>query len=406
VQKLVPIRHARMLSSPFAFYRGGAAIMARDLRGSPVTGLGAQACGDAHLCNFGVFASAERKLIFGINDFDETMPGPWEWDLKRLAASIVPCCRHIGFDAAATENAIRSAMRSYRDYMRLYAGMGHLALWYEMIDEKQLLAALPLKLRKAAKKGLLNKARQRTNLQVLEKMSEILDNRHRIHEIRPLVVRETRNDEGVPIKRAVSEFFEGYLASMAPDRRQLLARYRVADVVRKVVGVGSVGTRCWVALMAGADSGDPLFLQAKEAQASALAPYLRAPAYDNEGRRVVIGQRLIQGAPDILLGWGKVRGIHYYVRQLRDMKGSVDFESGEWDAVRLNAYCMACGWALALAHAKSGDAAVIAGYVGKSEALDDAMVRFATAYATQVDRDYESMQQAAKARRIKVAKVF
>jgi uncharacterized protein (DUF2252 family) len=406
VAKLVPIRHARMLTSPFAFYRGGASIMAQDLRPAPTTRMRVQACGDAHLANFGVFASAERNLVFGINDFDETIPGPWEWDLKRLVASIDLCSRFLGADRTVSENAIRSAVQSYREHMQYYAQMGYLALWYETIDEERLLAVLPANVRRSAKKNLLDKAKVRTHLQVLEKLTALLDDRHRILEDRPLVVRETHNDKGVPIKEVLSEFLRAYLDSLSGDRRELISRYRIVDVARKVVGVGSVGTRCWVLFMEGVGGDDPLFIQAKEAQTSALAPYVGSPTFDNEGHRVVKGQRLIQGAPDILLGWGQMRDIHFYVRQLRDMKGSAMLDPGDWDEDRLVAYTMVCGWALALAHAKSGDAAMIAGYVGKSEALDDALVAFAETYATQVEQDYERMRAAAKARRIQVAKVF
>ena len=405
VAKLVPIRHARMLTSPFDLPRrcvdhgAGPAADAHDPHQ-------VQACGDAHLANFGVFASAERNLVFGINDFDETIPGPWEWDLKRLVASIDLCSRFLGADRAVTENAIRSAVQSYREHMQHYAHMGYLALWYETIDQERLLAALPPGVRKSAKRNLLDKAKVRTHLQVLEKLTALLDDHHHILEDRPLVVRETRNDKGVPIKEVLGEFLNAYLNSLPEDRRELISRYRIVDVARKVVGVGSVGTRCWVVFMEGAGGGDPLFIQAKEAQPSALAPYVGSPAFENEGHKVVKGQRLIQGAPDILLGWGQIRDIHFYVRQLRDMKGSVTLDPDGWDEDRLVAYTMVCGWALALAHAKSGDAAMIAGYVGKSEALDDALVSFAEAYVTQVEQDYERMRAAAKARRIQVAKVF
>ena len=406
VQKLVPIRHARMLTSPFAFYRGGAAIMAQDMQPTATTGLTVQACGDAHLANFGVFASAERNLVFGINDFDETIPGPWEWDIKRLVASIVLCTRFLGGDHGTAEAAVRSAVQSYREHMHGYAEMGYLSLWYETIDEDRLLEALPPNVQKSAKKNVLGKAKVRTNLQVLEKLTALLDDKHRIMEDRPLIVRETRNDKGIPVKDLLGEFLAAYVESLSGDRRELISRYRIVDVARKVVGVGSVGTRCWVVFMEGAGPDDPLFIQAKEAQPSALAPYLHSAPFDCEGHRVVKGQRLIQGAPDILLGWGRVRDVHFYCRQLRDMKGSVAFDPNDWDEERLDAYTMICGWALALAHAKSGDAAMIAGYVGKSEALDDALVAFAEIYANQVERDYALMQAAAKAKKIKVARVF
>jgi uncharacterized protein (DUF2252 family) len=406
VEKLVPIRHARMLTSPFAFYRGGAAIMAQDLQPTPTTGITVQACGDAHVANFGVFASAERNLVFGMNDFDETVPGPWEWDLKRLIASVVLACRFLGANKAIIEAGVRAAVESYREHMQDYAEMGYLALWYETIAEKKFLAGLSPEIRKRAEKLLLSKARSRTNLQVLEKLTELLDDRKRIVEDRPLVIRETQDERGRPIKVALDELLQDYVASLSGDRRDLLARYRIIDVARKVVGVGSVGTRCWVIFLEGASGDDPLFLQVKEAQASALAPYLRSPKFENEGHRVVKGQRLIQGAPDILLGWGIVNGHHFYVRQLRDMKGSVEFDPDNWREEGMLAYMRVCGWSLALAHAKSGDAAMIAGYLGKSEVMDDAMVTFATAYADQAEQDFDMMQAAAKAKRIKVSKVF
>jgi uncharacterized protein (DUF2252 family) len=406
VEKLVPVRHARMLTSPFAFYRGGAAIMAQDLQPTMTTGIRVQACGDAHLANFGVFASAERNLVFGMNDFDETVPGPWEWDLKRLVASIVLACRFLGANKTIAEEAVRSAVQSYRERMQDYAEMGYLALWYETIAERQFLAGLSPEIRKRAENLILSKARSRTNLQVLEKLTELLDDRKRIIEDRPLVIRETKDERGRPIKEGLDELLQAYTESLSGDRRELLARYRILDVARKVVGVGSVGTRCWVIFLEGASGDDPLFLQVKEAQVSALAPYLKSPRFENEGHRVVKGQRLIQGAPDILLGWGMANEKHFYVRQLRDMKGSVEFNPDDWREEGVYAYTRVCGWSLALAHAKSGDAAMIAGYMGKSEVMDDAMVTFGTAYADQAEQDYELMQAAAKAKRIKVSKIF
>jgi len=406
VQKLVPVRHARMLTSPFAFLRGGAAIMAQDLRTSLNTGISVQACGDMHLANFGVFASAERNLVFGINDFDETIPGPWEWDLKRLVTSIVVAGRFLGADKTTCEEAVHVAVKSYRERMRDFSDMGYLQLWYETIGERNLLDALPPRVRRSAEEGVLARARTRTHMQVLSSQTELLDDKRRIIEDKPLIVRETRDEHGNDIKSAVARFFDAYIGSLNDDRRELISKYRIVDVARKVVGVGSVGTRCWVVLMEGADEQDPLFLQAKEAQASALAPYLQAPSYDNQGFRVVAGQRLIQGAPDILLGWGRINGTDFYVRQLRDMKGSVEFDPNDWDIDRLDAYCMLCGWALALAHAKSGDAAMIAGYVGKSDALDEAMATYAALAANQTERDYAAMQSAARKGRIKVARTF
>ncbi len=402
---LVPIRHARMLASPFSFMRGAAAIMARDLAATPTTGIAVQTCGDAHVANFGVFASAEHQLVFGIADFDETLPGPWEWDLKRLAASAVLCCRFLGASRSVGEEAVRVAVSSYRAHMRRYAHMGYLDLWYERIDEPTLLAALPAKVRRRAERKLLAPAKRRTHLQVLSKLGEILDDRRRIVEARPLIVHESHTDAGLPVEQAVGLFLQRYGESLSSERRLLLSRYRVYDVARKVVGIGSVGLRCWVVFLEGSSADDPLLLQIKEAQPSALAPHLGAPRFDNEGRRVVSGQRLIQGAPDILLGWGELDGTQFYVRQLRDMKGSIPFDPEGWRTARVLAYAMVCGWALALAHAKSGDPALIAGYVGRGEALDDALVAFGERYADQSERDYEAMQLAGRTRRIQVANV-
>jgi uncharacterized protein (DUF2252 family) len=400
---LVPIRYARMLASPFAFLRGSAAVMAADLAPTPVTGLTVQACGDMHVANFGWFASAERNLVFAINDFDETLPGPWEWDLKRLAASAVVAARFLGADRTLCEDAARAAVRSYRKRMREYAEMRNLDLWYSNIDERSLLATLSVEARERAVQ-IMAKARQRGHLQVLEKMAELVDDRQRIVEDKPLIIRETRSAGGESIAAVLARTLDIYFNSLSDDRKPLFARYRVVDIARKVVGVGSVGTRCWVILMSGNGSDDPLFLQYKEAQASVLAPYSKTPRWECEGRRVVVGQRLIQGAPDIFLGWGtQMNGSHFYIRQLRDMKGGVEFDPEKVRLQLLPEYCRLCGWALALAHAKSGDAALIAGYLGKSEAMDEAVAGFAAAYAEQTDRDYDALVKAAKEKRIRAA---
>jgi uncharacterized protein (DUF2252 family) len=404
LQDLIPVRYARMLTSPFAFLRGTAAVMAQDLSPSPVTGLQVQLCGDMHVSNFGLFASAERRLIFGINDFDETIPGPWEWDLKRLATSAVVAGQFVGKDRESCEAFSRAVVSSYRQHIREYAEMGYLATWYSVIHEDDVLSAVPSKLLDKWKKGL-EKAKKGTHLQVLEKMTDLIDNKQRIVENAPFVVRETKTDAGTPIREAVGLFLEQYLASLNADRRQLVSRYQVLDVARKVVGVGSVGTRCWIGFMRGNGEGDPLFLQFKEAEASVLAPYLKGPAYPNQGLRVVSGQRLIQGSPDILLGWGLLNKIHFYVRQLRDMKGSYEFDPATTSTKGMEIYCRLCGWGLALAHAKSGDAAMIAGYLGKTDEIDDALTKFAFAYSQQNDRDYDELKKAAREKRIKVAEV-
>jgi uncharacterized protein (DUF2252 family) len=405
IQNLIPVRYARMLMSPFAFLRGTANVMAQDLSTSPVTGLQVQLCGDMHVSNLGVFASAERSLVFGINDFDETIPGPWEWDLKRLATSAVVAGQFIGKDHEACESYSRAIVSSYRQRIHEYAEMGYLATWYSVIREQDITAGVPSKLLGKWEKAIA-RAKKGSHLQVLEKMTDLVDNKQRIVENAPFVVRETKTDQGIPVRDAVGLFLEQYLASLTEDRRQLLSRYQLLDVARKVVGVGSVGTRCWIAFMRGKDEGDPLFLQYKEAQESVLAPYLKnAPAYKEQGYRVVSGQRLIQGSPDILLGWGVQSKIHFYVRQLRDMKGSYEFDPEATSGKGMEAYCRLCGWALALAHAKSGDAAMIAGYLGETDEIDEALTEFAFAYSEQNDRDYDELKKAARTKRIKVAEV-
>ena len=401
---LIPIRYARMLADPFAFLRGCAAVMAADLSRTPVTGLRVQACGDMHVANFGVFASAERNLVFGINDFDETLPGPWEWDLKRLATSAVAACRILGGDRALCEEAARAAVRSYRKRMREFAYMGHRDVWDSRIGEQEILAGLSQDARARAE-SIIAKAKQSGSMQKLGKMTEIVHGRVRLVEQKPLIVRETHMPDGRPVLEMLASTLDRYLQSLPEERRTLLLRYRALDVTRKVVGVGSVGTRCWLLLMGGNGPEDLLFLQYKEAQRSVLAPYSKTPAWDCEGRRVVVGQRLIQGAPDIFLGWGvNVEGVHFYMRQLRDMKGGYDFDPAKVRVRNFPKYCKLCGWALALAHAKSGDPALIAGYVGKGDGLDEAVTRFAFAYAERSERDCEAFAKAARAKGIQAAR--
>ncbi|HNW54449.1 MAG TPA: DUF2252 domain-containing protein [Bacteroidales bacterium] len=403
LQELVPIRYARMLTSPFAFLRGGAAIMAADLAAGPkATGITVQACGDMHVANFGVFASAERNLVFGINDFDETLPGPWEWDLKRLVASIVASGRFLGANKRLCRQGVQAAVSSYRKHMQEYARMGYLDLWYATINETDILKSLTGTAHKGALK-IMAKARQRTHLQVLGKLTDLVDEKYRLRENAPFIVRETNVQGGRPIEEALGLFFESYFQSLADERKSLLRNYRVTDVVRKIVGVGSVGTRCWIVFMTGNHSDDPLFLQIKQAERSVLEPYVSKSIYENQGQRVVIGQRLLQAAPDIFLGWFQIGGGEFYVRQLRDMKGGVEFDPNTTKVENLAQYSSLCGWALALAHAKSGDAAMIAGYAGNSDELDQAMVNFAFAYADQTEEDYQALIDAAKSGRIKVA---
>jgi uncharacterized protein (DUF2252 family) len=403
LQDLVPVRYARMLGSPFAFLRGGAAIMAADLASNgKTTGINVQACGDMHIANFGVFASAERNLVFGINDFDETLPGPWEWDLKRLVASVVAAGRFLGANKSLCEESVMAAVSTYRKRIRQYAYMGNLELWYSTINEKDILKSLTPSARSGAEK-IISKARQRTHMQVLGKLTDLVDKKFLLKENSPFIVRETKTETGRTIKEALGLFLESYFSSLADDRKTILKQYRIVDAARKVVGVGSVGTRCWIILLVGNHSDDPLFLQLKEAQPSVLQPYLSKSIYSNQGQRVVAGQRLIQGAPDIFLGWGEQGGMQYYVRQLRDMKGGVEFDPKKVKIENMDQYSSLCAWALALAHAKSCDAAMIAGYVGKSDELDEAMVKFAFAYADQTEKDYQALVSAAKSGRIKVA---
>jgi uncharacterized protein (DUF2252 family) len=356
--QLVPVRYARMLESPFAFLRGSAAVMAADLAPTPATGALVQACGDMHVANFGVYASAERRLVFGINDFDETFPAPWEWDLKRLAASAAVVARQLGGKDDTAADAARHVARS---------------------------CSAPT--RKCSRRW-----------PTWSTTSTASSNSARSSCARP-----TPNTGNRCPRRSTISCSRTW-KSLNWDRRRLLERYQILDVARKVVGVGSVGTRCWVILMKGLDDSDPLFLQIKEAQTSVLQPYgPRATHFANEGHRVVAGQRMIQGSPDIFLGWGELGGVQFYVRQLRDMKGGAEFREGRTDLDTLPDYCQLCGWALALAHAKSGDAATIAGYVGKSEELDDALASFSLAYADQTWRDHDLLVKAAASGRIEVA---
>ena len=403
LQDLVPVRYARMLTSPFAFLRGAAAIMTSDLAANGgTTGIDVQACGDMHIANFGIFGTAERNIIFGINDYDETIPGPFEWDLKRLVASFVAAGRFLGADEKICKASVKAAVKSYRLHMKEFAKMGFMELHYFQINENRILNVLSPSVRKGSER-IINKARTRTHLQVLEKLTDIVDTKNCIREDTPFIVRQTHTDSGVPIEEALSSLLESYLVTLSDDRRKLLEQYHIADVARKVVGVGSVGTRCWMIFLTGNHKKDPLFLQVKEAQQSVLEPYVSRSAYSNNGQRVVAGQRLIQGAPDIFLGWGQYDNYHFYVRQLRDMKGGVELEPGKVKVNNLPEYCSLCAWALALAHAKSGDAAVISGYNGNSEELDNAMVKFAFAYADQTGKDFEALKSAEKSGRIKVA---
>ncbi len=388
--ELISLRYERMLASPFTFYRASAVLMASDLATSPVSGLTVQASGDAHLSNFGGFATPERTLVFDLNDFDETLPGPWEWDIKRLAASVILAGRENGFRTADSAAAARAAVRSYRERMAEFAQMGHLDVWYSRIAADEIAADLPKVARKSWKRGV-KKAKGRDRFQSLEKMTTLEDGKLRITDDPPLIVH--RSDEIVGDH--LPAFAKTYRASLRDDVSALLQRYTFVDFAQKVVGVGSVGTRCYVVLMQGNDDHDPLFLQIKEASASVLEPYVGKSKYRNHGQRVVRGQHATQAASDIFLGWGRVRGIDYYVRQLRDMKGSADLASQT--PGQMAVYAELCGHVLARAHARTGDAAMISGYMGEGDVFDVAIVGFARAYADQAERDHAALVAAVKA---------
>jgi uncharacterized protein (DUF2252 family) len=395
VPALIPIRYGRMLRSPFSFLRGAAAIMAYDLARTPTSGIRVQAGGDAHLMNFGGFATPERHLVFDVNDFDETLPAPWEWDLKRLAASVAVAGRYRGFSKHRNVEAAMAAVAGYRTHMALYAPMHTLELWYQRIDASTV-AELHLQ---AVGKRPENAPLDPVTEHVFPKMTEAAGKMRRIREQLPLVFRPRKGNR---IISHVPAMLAQYRATMPADRRALLQRFQLADVAVKVVGVGSVGTRCAVVLLMAGDD-DALFLQMKEARASVLEPYTRRSVYANHGERVVQGQRLMQAASDLFLGWSRDAslGVDFYVRQLRDCKTSANVDT--MNAAHLADFAQHCGAALARAHAKTGDAAAISGYIGRGATLDSAVTRFAAAYADQTERDYEQLQKAAKAGRIAVA---
>lgn len=396
---LVPVRHGRMAVSAFTFYRGAAAIMASDLARTPSSGLGVQLCGDAHLSNLGVFASPERQLLFDLNDFDETLPGPWEWDLKRLATSFVIAARDNEFSSSQAGDAARTCARAYREAMRSFARSGVLETWYARANADEVAAVLSdrasQKVRATTEKGLA-KARRRTSVSVLRKLTEVHDGQVRFVDQSPLVV-PLRALQGLGAPEEVRERLQGfygqYLDSLADDHRYLLGQYRVLDIAHKVVGVGSVGTRAFMMLLTGRSEDDPVVLQFKEASTSVLEPYLGPSEYSSPGERVVRGQRMMQAASDIFLGWSSADdGRHYYWRQLRDMKGSA--EVATMRPRELRAYAGLCGWSLARAHARSGDCVPIAAYLGKSSVGDEAIVAFSQTYADQNKSDFAAHQQA------------
>ena len=412
---LVPVRHGRMMVSPFTFYRGAAKIMAADLKDTPRAGLNVQLCGDAHLSNFGVFASPERRLLFDVNDFDETLTGPFEYDVMRMAASFAIAGRNNGFAQADTRSSTRRSVRAYREAMRGFAQMSTMDVWYAHLSEVDLMDGIrsaatktsSKKDAKAAKRAeqSVEKARTRDSLQALSKLGERVDGEYRIVSQPPIVVpsRDLAATYGLSpdeVEPLIREQFRSYRATLQDDRRHLLERFTFVDLARKVVGVGSVGTRAFIVLLQGRDEQDPLFLQVKEATASVLEDHLPKSRYKQHGERVVHGQRLMQAASDIYLGW--TRGVdvnrHFYWRQLRDMKGSADVEA--MAPTGLSFYADICGWTLARAHARSGDAVAIAAYLGKSDRFDRSITDFSERYADQNEKDYQAFAGAIRSGRL------
>ncbi len=385
---LVPLRWGRMVATPFTFYRGAAAVMAADLATTPVSGLDVQVCGDAHLQNFGLFASPERNLLFDVNDFDETLPGPWEWDVKRLAASVELAARDNGFTAEEAESTVLQCVASYRQWMSTLADQTQLDVWYAKVDVDKILPLIPADAQKRSEK-LVERARRHTTLQALDKMTEIVDGHRRIIDDPPIV----EHLPEITTYHAVRTILDRYKESLQLDKRLLLERFEIVDIARKVVGVGSVGTHCWIALCsADREDDDPLFLQIKEANRSVLEPWIGASTFATHGERVVVGQRLMQAASDMFLGWSKFRERTYYIRQLRDMKGSADVAS--MSPSELGSYGAVCGLTLARAHARTGDPIAISGYLGEGDVFDKAIAAFSSDYADQTERDHAELRTA------------
>jgi uncharacterized protein (DUF2252 family) len=413
VPDLVPVRWGRMVVSPFTFYRGAALPMASDLATTPLSGLAVQACGDAHLSNFGLFGSAEHRLVFDVNDFDETLPGPWEWDVKRLAASLEVAARGNGFSGKQRRDIVLAAVGQYRQAMRGFAGMTNLDIWYAHLDMDELRAQFDSQLqprqRNYVDKGLA-KARTRDSMQEVAKLTRMVDGRPRIISDPPLLVPidelMTTDVDRASLESLMVGLIAKYRRTLETDRRYLLEQFQFVDMARKVVGVGSVGTRCWIILMLGRDDSDPLFLQVKEAEASVLSRFVGASKYANQGQRVVAGQRLMQASSDIFLGWQHAvadatlddQPRDFYIRQLRDWKFSVEIENLVSAGLRI--YGEVCGWTLARAHARSGDRIAIAAYLGNSDVFDRAIAEFAAAYADQNERDYQALVEAVASGRI------
>jgi uncharacterized protein DUF2252 len=408
VPELVPVRHGRMLESEFAFYRGAAIVMAADLAATPRTGITTQICGDAHLSNFGLFGSPERHLVFDLNDFDETNPGPWEWDVKRLAASVAVAARTLGFSDVERRAAVLATAGAYREEMRSLAGLGHLDAWYRHVDADELLLQVAPQLQRVGRRArqVVAKAHTRDSLHALGKLTRTVDGELRIVSNPPIVVPiEELVDRGGARspEDVLADVIDNFRRTMRPDVRLLLSQYRLVHLAHKVVGVGSVGTRAWIALFIGRDRQDPLFLQAKEAQTSVVERFVPSDVEMTNGERVVVGQQVMQAVSDIFLGWSRTVGFDgverdFYVRQLRDWKGSFDLPGTAPAGLAL--YGQLCGVTLARAHARSGDRFAIAGYLGQSPVFDRAIVEFADAYAERSRRDYVAFKAAVDSGRL------
>ena len=395
LEELVPIRYGRMARSPFTFLRGSAGLMAHDLAATPTTGVRVQACGDCHLLNFGGFATPERRLVFDLNDFDETLPAPWEWDLKRLAVSFLVAGRDNRLSDGDSVATVLECVRAYREHLRACSRMRPLEVWYQRLDAQTLVKAAPGARERKLRQQIADRARERVLENLFPKITTLVDGRHRLVDQPPILFHVAEPD----FEQRVQEGLADYRESLSDERRVLLDRYRLEDCALKVVGIGSVGTRCYIGLLFSED-GHPLILQFKEAVRSVLEPHAGASAYDNQGQRVVVGQRLLQSSSDIFLGWVRGRRGHdFFVRQLRDMKMSMPVDG--FSAVQLRRYARICGWTLARAHAKSGDAATISGYLGKGDAFDRALGEFALAYADQTRKDHAALVKAIRSGRVK-----
>lgn len=397
-EQLVPIRHSRMAASAFAFYRGAPAVMAYDLSHAPSSDIIVQLCGDCHIGNFGLYASPDRQLVFDLNDFDETLPGPFEWDVKRMAASIVVAARNAELADKDARRAVRRALRSYREEMNGFATRSYLETWYSRIEATDILLSKVKKKHRKHASAELNKARNKDRLADFSKLTEVVDGERRIIHDPPLIYRLDKTEEY--IQEEIRELFTAYYNSLDDSLKRLASRYRFVDAAHKVVGVGSVGTQCYIALWLGIDEKDPLFIQVKQAQPSLLEPYLGRSEYDHPGRRIITGQRLMQATHDIFLGYGQIGTATFFIRQLHDMKRSVNLET--ISAEHLERYSKLCAAVLARAHARTGDAAQIAGYLD-DDGFGEALTEFAFRYADQNDADWRAFREAIADGRVEAA---